>query len=101
MHFVDLTRMLILFPGDIPTYLFTLPAMFQLELSSNQLSGPIQEFGTLHSHMIIVYLSQNQISGQIPRSFFQLTSLIDLDLSSNNLTGLVELNLLWMFRKLA
>uniref|UniRef100_A0ACD5X9T3 Uncharacterized protein n=1 Tax=Avena sativa TaxID=4498 RepID=A0ACD5X9T3_AVESA len=87
-------------PGEIPTSLFNYPAMVWLHLSSNQLSGPIQEFDTLYSQLKAVSLSENSISGQIPASFFQLTSLMGLDLSSNNLTGLVKLSSLWKLRNL-
>ncbi|XP_003567505.1 receptor like protein 7 [Brachypodium distachyon] len=86
--------------GEIPTSLFTSPIMLLLDLSSNQLSGPIQEFDTLNSHMSAVYLHENQITGQIPSSFFQLTSLVAMDLSSNNLTGLIQLSSPWKLRKL-
>lgn len=61
--------------------------MVQLDLSRNNLSGPMQEFDTKDSHMTIVSLHSNQISGQIPASFFQLARLVNLDLSSNSLTG--------------
>ncbi|KAE8811207.1 Receptor-like protein 12 [Hordeum vulgare] len=61
--------------GDIPTSLFVSPTILRLDLSSNQLYGPIKEF---HG----------------------LTNLVDLDLSSNNLTGLVQLHSLWKLRKL-
>ncbi|KAF7033584.1 hypothetical protein CFC21_044668 [Triticum aestivum] len=61
--------------GEIPTSLFASPAMFWLDLSSNQLSGPIKEFGGLKNLML-------------------------LDLSSNNLTSSVHLSSLWKLRKL-
>ncbi|PNT73644.1 hypothetical protein BRADI_2g61474v3, partial [Brachypodium distachyon] len=86
--------------GDIPTSLFTSPAMLLLDLSSNQLSGAVEEFDTLNSHLSVVYLRENQISGQIPSSLFQLKSLVALDLSSNNLTGLVQPSSPWKLRKL-
>lgn len=74
--------------------------MLQLDLSLNNLSGPIQEFDTTYSCMRIVSLSENQISGQIPASLFALKSLASLDLHSNNLTGLVQLSSHWKLRKL-
>ncbi|KAF7033561.1 hypothetical protein CFC21_044645 [Triticum aestivum] len=52
-----------------------LSAMLSLDLASNQLSGPIKEFGGLKD-------------------------LVSLDLSSNNLTSLVHLSSLWKLRKL-
>uniref|UniRef100_A0ACD5XHC4 Uncharacterized protein n=1 Tax=Avena sativa TaxID=4498 RepID=A0ACD5XHC4_AVESA len=75
--------------------------MLQLDLSLNQLSGPIQEFDAVYSRVAIISLHKNQISGQIPSSFFQFTNLVILDLGSNSLTGLVQLSSLLKLRKLA
>ena len=81
--------------GEIPSSIFTLPVLRDLDLSGNQLSGPIREFDKAPSQLESVDLSSNEFSGPIPKAFFQLTSLKHVDLSSNNLTGFVDLTSFW------
>ncbi|TVU43448.1 hypothetical protein EJB05_09921, partial [Eragrostis curvula] len=81
--------------GEVPSYIFTIPLLHDLDLSKNQLSGPIREFNQALSQLESVDLSNNELSGPIPKALLQLTSMIQLALSSNNLIGLVDLDSLW------
>ena len=86
--------------GEIPSSIFTLPVLRHLDLSWNQLSGPIGEFDKAPSQLESVDLSSNEFSSPIPKAFFQLTSLKHVDLSSNNLRGLVDLTSFWRLSSL-
>lgn len=60
-----------------------------LDLSHNNLSGPIwPEFGSLKK-LHILDLKLNNLSGQIPSNLSGMSSLETLDLSHNNLTGII------------
>ncbi|XP_062172793.1 phytosulfokine receptor 1 [Alnus glutinosa] len=60
-----------------------------LDLSHNNLSGPIwPEFGKLKK-LHILDLKFNYLSGQIPSNLSGMASLENLDLSHNNLTGTI------------
>ncbi|GJN39730.1 hypothetical protein PR202_gb28866 [Eleusine coracana subsp. coracana] len=86
--------------GEVPSSIFTMLVLRDLDLSWNQLSGPIPEFNQALSQLEIVKLRNNKFSGPIPRTFFQLTSLVLLDLRSNNLIGLVDLSSFWKLRNI-
>ena len=83
------------FGGSIPSGLFSLPFVEDIDLRENQLSGHIAEFQSKSLQKI--YLSNNRLHGPIPNSIFELESLSHLELSSNNLSGTVEF---YMFAKL-
>lgn len=68
----------LVYAGEIPPTVFTLPLLHDLDLSSNQLSGPIQEFDKVPSHLESVFLSINELSGPILKSLFEVTSLLHL-----------------------
>ncbi|XP_042947040.1 receptor-like protein 7 isoform X2 [Carya illinoinensis] len=64
-----------------------------IDVSCNNLDGPIPEaFGGL-SALYILNLSHNALSGQIPKSLANLTQLESLDFSSNKLTGEIPMQL--------
>ena len=56
----------LIFAGKIPTSIFTLPALQQLDLSENQLCGTIHEFNGASSHLKIVNLPNIELTGQMP-----------------------------------
>ncbi|KAH6755842.1 hypothetical protein C2S53_007957 [Perilla frutescens var. hirtella] len=64
----------------------------QLVLSKNQFCGQVNHLPILNnSYMQFLDLSSNQLGGPIPHSFFQLQSLRILDLSDNLFNGLPNL----------
>ncbi|KAG6640239.1 receptor like protein 22-like [Carya illinoinensis] len=64
-----------------------------IDVSCNNLEGPIPEaFGGL-STLYVLNLSHNALSGQIPKSLANLAQLESLDLSSNKLTGEIPMQL--------
>jgi Leucine-rich repeat (LRR) protein len=86
--------------GTIPVTLFTRPAMQELDLWSNNFSGPIGEFHNPSAMLTIIDLGSNQLTGAVPTSFSQLKALAELVLYSNNFTGTWDLNPYFRLRNL-
>jgi len=96
-----LTHSLPLHAGKIPKSLFALPVLQDLVLIDNQLVGSLEDIpAPLSSPLWQIELSSNQLTGSIPKSFFQLANLRDLGLESNKLTGTIELGSIWRLRNL-
>lgn len=73
--------------GPIPIGLGDLVSLVSLNLSWNQLQGPIPiSLGQIRN-LLFLSLAGNNLTGPIPTSLGQLYSLEVLDLSSNSLTG--------------
>ncbi|WOK92877.1 leucine-rich repeat receptor-like kinase protein FLORAL ORGAN NUMBER1 [Canna indica] len=73
--------------GPIPPAIGNLPALQTLSLYANQLSGRIPpEIGNL-KNLSKLNLSGNSISGDIPVDLTRSASLVTIDLSQNQLTG--------------
>ena len=72
--------------------LFSLPSLQRIQLNNNQFSGPFCEFRFVpFSVLDTLDLSSNNLEGPIPVSLFDLHHLNILDLSSNKLNGTLEL----------
>ncbi|XP_050207978.1 receptor-like protein 6 [Mercurialis annua] len=76
--------------GPLPQALMNLTKLEWLDLSTNQLSGPIPfQIGHLTS-LFFLDLSFNKLDGGIPTSFSHLNNLERLELNSNKLTGTLK-----------
>ncbi|GMN70339.1 hypothetical protein TIFTF001_039383 [Ficus carica] len=85
--------------GTIPSWIYELPYLEDLQLDNNLFTGEIREFKS--TSLRCLFLKENKLRGIIPKSIFHQAELQDLDLSSNNLTGTVEFEKLSKFKKLA
>ena len=74
--------------GTIPSWLYTLPSLVEVDLSHNKFTGHIGEFQ--FDSLEKIDLSMNELHGSIPTSIFELVNLSSLYLSSNNLSGVLE-----------
>jgi hypothetical protein len=70
--------------GTVPTTIFTLPALVELHLQVNNFSGLIEEFHNASGTLFQVDLSSNQLTGTIPTSLLELTALDTIALDSNH-----------------
>ncbi|XP_049395563.1 receptor-like protein Cf-9 homolog [Solanum stenotomum] len=68
-----------------PSWIFSLPSLFNLDLGDNHFSGNIHEFKS--KTLFQVSLKQNQLEGPIPKSLLNQSELYYLLLSHNNLSG--------------
>ncbi|KAH0728962.1 hypothetical protein KY289_000150 [Solanum tuberosum] len=71
--------------GTIPSWIFSLSSLEVLDLSNNTFSGKIQEFKS--NTLSQVELTQNQLQGPIPNSLLNQRRLNFLLLSHNNISG--------------
>ncbi|KAL7135442.1 hypothetical protein ABFS83_11G096500 [Erythranthe nasuta] len=74
-----------IFSGGIPDSLFSLTGLVNLELASNNLSGPISPSFNNLTRLRTLYLQNNHFSGPIPDLNLPVLSLFNI--SNNNLTG--------------
>ncbi|KAL6315429.1 hypothetical protein AAG906_000544 [Vitis piasezkii] len=77
-----------MFNGTIPSWLYTMPSLVQLDLSHNKLTGHIGEFQ--FDSLEYIDLTMNELHGSVPGSIFKLINLRYLFLSSNNFSGVLE-----------
>ncbi|KAG5552622.1 hypothetical protein RHGRI_010643 [Rhododendron griersonianum] len=72
--------------GPIPPQISSLPLVY-LDLSFNEISGNIPPEIGLLKNLGTLHFFENQLTGSIPREIGQLKSLSELDLSTNYLSG--------------
>ncbi|KAG5611653.1 hypothetical protein H5410_022934 [Solanum commersonii] len=70
--------------GTIPSWVFSIPLVYPLKLHHNQFSGVANEL-KMNPTLNDLDLSHNQLSGPVPPSLANLINLAALDLSSNNI----------------
>ncbi|PKV51938.1 Leucine-rich repeat (LRR) protein [Aquimarina sp. MAR_2010_214] len=73
--------------GVLPVELLSLTKLQTLHISNNKLEGVIPENIGQLSNLEHLLLSNNTLIGGIPKSLGQITKLVDLQLNSNQLTG--------------
>ncbi|KAF3603495.1 hypothetical protein F2Q69_00038780 [Brassica cretica] len=76
------------FKGQVPGWLWTLPNLFYLDISTNNFTG--FQNSTKHGLSLETLLaSNNNLTGKIPSFICDLGSVETLDLSNNNFSGLI------------
>lgn len=76
--------------GEISSYLFDLPYLNTLSLSSNQLSGRIPDLWMQVPNITTVTLDNNRLVGGIPETLASSKNLQTLVLETNQLSGFVS-----------
>ena len=92
-HIVKLTLPSNNLQGSIPTTLYYLEALRELDLRLNQLCGPIPDTMGHMRQLTHVYLQSNRLSGRIPECMGELVQLQLLDLRCNQLSDHVPRSL--------
>ena len=77
---------------SIPNELSNLKSVFRINLSHNQLTGPLPRLSGFNK-LQHLHLNDNALSGSIPSGYGQLTELRDLNLANNALTGTIPQSL--------
>ncbi|XP_059308116.1 receptor-like protein 6 [Lycium ferocissimum] len=72
--------------GTMPSWAFSLPSLSGLWFDHNRFSGLADEL-KMNPTLEILDLSHNQLCGPVLRSLGNLTNLVTFDLSSNNITS--------------
>ncbi|XP_022134216.1 probable leucine-rich repeat receptor-like serine/threonine-protein kinase At3g14840, partial [Momordica charantia] len=73
-------------PGTLPSQLFKLPYLKELDLTRNYLSGEIpREWGS--TKLLKISLFGNRLTGSIPEEIGNITTLRELVLENNHLSG--------------
>ncbi|XP_062078695.1 receptor like protein 22-like [Humulus lupulus] len=84
--------------GTIPSWLYSLQYLQELDLSNNNFTGSILEFQS--DSLLHLDLQSNKLEGIFPSSIFELVNLSFLFLSSNKLSGVVSLDQFSKFKSL-
>ncbi|CAN1168377.1 Receptor-like protein 7 [Linum perenne] len=87
--------------GPIPRSIFELSSLDTLSLSSNRFSGSVQTFNNQHSVLSFLSLSNNRFIGIIPTSICNASFLQVVDFSNNNLNDTIPSCLLKDLKKLS
>lgn len=74
-------------PYGFPKHLLNMPSLLVIDLSQNQLSGSIPPITAENDVLLHLSLYKNNINGAIPSGIEHLTNCSHLDVSINQLTG--------------
>ncbi|KAK4794217.1 hypothetical protein SAY86_012211 [Trapa natans] len=86
-----------LLQGSIPSSLFALPHIQKVQLSENKFSGEVQlnESSNFSAYRLdTLDLSSNDLDGPIPTALFRFPELKYLSLSFNNFNGSIDINVI-------
>ncbi|KAJ0915814.1 putative protein kinase RLK-Pelle-LRR-XI-1 family [Helianthus annuus] len=83
--------------GEIPGNLSSMVALKLLDLSINQISGPIPSDLFMLKNLTQVYLDNNKFTGELPATIISRSSLYTLNLSRNQLTGRIPAGLGFLY----
>lgn len=82
--------------GPLSIYFTSLPTLERLDLSGNRLTGPFPRRMQHVPRLRVLDMANNQLTGALPAHLDYFTSLEELDLSGNELTGLFPLSLVFL-----
>ncbi|GJR76524.1 leucine-rich repeat-containing protein [Tanacetum coccineum] len=87
IHNSYMDHLMIVWQGKVNEFSSTLGLVKTIDLSSNNLRGPIpNEVTNLHG-LLVLDLSNNSLDGKIPRDIGEMTQLLTLNLSRNMFSG--------------
>jgi Leucine-rich repeat (LRR) protein len=87
LNYLDLSSNGFTSTEGIPTHLFALRQLDVLDLSNNNLGGPISNDIASNNELKIIAAYNNKLSGTIPTTLQNLGLLSHLDISNNTFTG--------------
>ncbi|XP_028087660.1 receptor-like protein Cf-9 homolog [Camellia sinensis] len=87
--------------GPIPLYAIGLSRLAYLDLKNNSLNETIPSWLSTPPSLVSIELRDNKLQGQIPGSVYEPANLTHLSLSSNNSSGIVELDKLLKLKYLS
>ncbi|KAL7259396.1 hypothetical protein ACSBR1_005320 [Camellia fascicularis] len=87
--------------GPIPLYAIGLSRLAYLDLKNNSLNGTIPSWLFTPPSLVSIELRDNKLQGQIPGSVYEPVNLTHLSFSSNNSSGIVELDKLLKLKYLS
>jgi len=77
--------------GEIPTEMFVLTDLSEMNLENAQFSGTIPElFKNLNASLMDLLLNNNRFTGSVPVAFDYLTALETLQIQGNEITGTIS-----------
>jgi len=83
------------FTGRVPSALSALSFLKKLELTENNLTGPIEDATLEHmTSLVLLNMSKNGFTGPVPEALSFLTDLRSLQLNGNQLTGMLPVDTL-------
>ncbi|GJN04602.1 hypothetical protein PR202_ga22165 [Eleusine coracana subsp. coracana] len=76
--------------GPVPAFIRSMAGLVVLDLSSNKMEGPIPKFIRQFTSLRTLDLSNNHLNGSVPYEIGMLTNMISLFLNNNHLDGVID-----------